>query len=145
MVGVLSDPALYTYTGGSVPTVAELRARYRRQAVGLSPDGSKQWLNWMLRLSDEGRLVGFVQATISADEAELAWLVEPSAQNGGLATEATAAVADWLVTVGVTSLSAHIHPENAASAIVARRLGLERTTVSKDGEARWASQAGVAR
>lgn len=137
MVAVLSDPALYTYTGGSVPTVAELRARYRRQAVGASPDGSKQWLNWMLRLSDERRLVGFVQATISADEAELAWLVAPSAQGAGLASEATAAVADWLRTVGVTGLSAHIHPDNAASGIVARRLGLERTTVTKDGETRW--------
>ena len=32
MVAVLDDPALFDFTGGTPPTEADLRARYRRQA-----------------------------------------------------------------------------------------------------------------
>jgi RimJ/RimL family protein N-acetyltransferase len=140
MVSVLADPGLYIHTGGSPPTVAELRIRYRRQTVGASPDGSNGWLNWVLRPHNASRLVGFVQATLSADEAELAWLVAPSEQGAGLATEATLTVAGWLRTVGVANLTAHIHPDNTASAIVAQRLGLVATDAIEDGETLWVAR-----
>jgi hypothetical protein len=49
MVRVLSGEALYAFTGGAPPTLAELRARYARQAAGRSPDGSQEWRNWIVR------------------------------------------------------------------------------------------------
>ncbi|WP_231853758.1 GNAT family N-acetyltransferase [Clavibacter nebraskensis] len=44
MVGVLADPALYRFTGGEPPSPAALEARFARQAVGRSPDGTARWL-----------------------------------------------------------------------------------------------------
>jgi RimJ/RimL family protein N-acetyltransferase len=142
MAAVLDDPALYVHTGGSPPSEAVLAERYARQSRGASADGRQGWLNWVLRLRSDDRPVGFVQATLSMDDggavaAELAWLVAPRDQGGGLATEGAGAVIGWLSAVGVTAFSAHIHPENGASAAVARRLGLEPTPVMSGGETRW--------
>ncbi len=43
----------------------------------------------------------------------------------------------WLEGQGVESVHALIHPGNAASAAVARRLGMSATSVVVDGEVRW--------
>jgi hypothetical protein len=40
---------------------------------------------------------------------------------------------------GITTLVAHVHPAHAASASVARGLGLVPTDVVVDGEVRWVS------
>ena len=45
LMPVLDDSMLHTYTGGEPADLAQLRARYRRQLVGRSPDGSQHWLN----------------------------------------------------------------------------------------------------
>jgi RimJ/RimL family protein N-acetyltransferase len=144
MAPVLADPALYAYIGGSPPSEPELEARYRRQTRGVSPDGRDRWLNWVLRLRAEGRLVGFVQATVSERDgitgAEISWVLGRRDQGAGLATEAARAATAWLRTAcGVAVLSARIHPENVASAAVARRLGLVATPIVEDGEFVWTS------
>jgi RimJ/RimL family protein N-acetyltransferase len=140
MVSVLADPALYIHTGGSPPSLAELQARYARQVVGTSPDGSEGWLNWLLRLRSDDRLVGFVQAALSGEEAKLAWVVAPSEQGTGLATEAASALVDWLERVGFANLRASIHPDNGASAAVAGHLGMVATDVTEGGETVWVSR-----
>ena len=66
MAAVLDEPALFTYTGGTPPTEADLRARYLRQAAGVSPDGREGWLNWVLRLRATRIPIGTVQATLSS-------------------------------------------------------------------------------
>jgi hypothetical protein len=63
MAAVLSDPALHTFTGGTPDTPQALRSRYQRLTAG-SPDPAVSWLNWVIRLRDEARLTGTVQATI---------------------------------------------------------------------------------
>src|SRR3954469_25143976 len=101
MVPVLSDPALYDFTGGEPPTVQGLRRQYRLQAAGRSADGSQQWLNWVVRRREDERLVGYVQATVSSGEAgeagegdeggtagqvaEVAWVVGTAFQGRGYA------------------------------------------------------------
>jgi uncharacterized protein (DUF1684 family)/RimJ/RimL family protein N-acetyltransferase len=135
MVSVLSDPSLYEFTGGTPPTLEELTARYARQAVGHSPDGSEQWLNWVVLL--DSTPVGYVQATVMDDSAEIAWVISPSVQGRGLATEAARAMGELLTAAGVRRLVAHVHPDHVASARVAERLGLRRTDVIEDGEVRW--------
>ena len=135
MVTVLADPSLYEFTGGAPPALADLSARYARQSVGHSPDGSERWLNWVVVLGDQP--IGYVQATVVGAEAEIAWVVSPAHQGRGLATEAAAAMVAWLASVGVTRLVAHVHPDHAASAAVAERLGLRPTDVVEEGEVRW--------
>ncbi|KKJ95845.1 GNAT family N-acetyltransferase [Micromonospora sp. HK10] len=140
MAAVLADPALHAFTGGAPADPAALRARYERLVAG-SPDPAVSWCNWVIRLADEGCLVGTVQATVTgpADErlAEIAWVVGTLWQGRGIATEAARALVDWLARHGVRTVIAHIHPEHRASAAVATAAGLTPTDVRHEGEIRW--------
>lgn len=139
MVGVLDARALYTFTGGEPPGLDELRARYARQVAGRSPDGSQEWLNWIIRREPGGHAVGYVQATVADGGrlAEIAWVVGVDWQGQGYAAEAARALVAWLDSRGVTTVRAHIHPDHAASAAVARRAGLVPTGHFDDGEQLW--------
>jgi RimJ/RimL family protein N-acetyltransferase len=107
IVEVLSDTALYEFTGGEPPSLAVLTARYRSQMQGPA-DGSRAWFNRMVRQQNSGALVGFVQATVQANDgdalADIAWVINPAHQNQGLATEATAAMVGWLNRMGWNGL-----------------------------------------
>jgi RimJ/RimL family protein N-acetyltransferase len=43
----------------------------------------------------------------------------------------------WLREQGIAHFAAHIHPDHAASAAIARRLGLTPGRARSDGEVRW--------
>ncbi|GHE42494.1 acetyltransferase [Streptomyces longispororuber] len=143
MAVVLSDPALYAFTGGSPEDAAALRARYARVLAG-APEPGVSWCNWVLRLRSDGRLAGYVQATVvpgnapGAGTAEVAWVVGRPWQGRGLAAEAARAlVADLLGRPEVTAVVAHVHPGHAASAAVARAAGLTPTAERQGGEVKW--------
>lgn len=140
MAVVLSDPALHTYIGGTPDDAQALRARYERMTAG-SPDPAITWLNWVIRLRDEGCLTGTVQATVSpAGEeriAEIAWVVGSPWQGRGIAKEAARGLVEWLGQQGVQVVVAHVHPEHGASAAVAAACGLAATDIWHDGEVRW--------
>nr|WP_258545469.1 GNAT family N-acetyltransferase [Micromonospora provocatoris] len=108
-------------------------------------DPAESWCNWVIHLRDDGRLAGFVQATVTAphgtvadtatagaravghrhlDEAapavagpvaEIAWVVGTQWQGRGIAVEAARGMAVWLGRRGVRTLMAHIHPDHRAS------------------------------
>lgn len=136
MAVVLSDPGLHTYIGGVPLSAPELGARYERLVAG-APEPGVTWCNWVLRLRAEGILAGTVQATITATEAEVAWVVGTPWQGRGYATEAARALVDRLEARGVRTVVAHIHPDHHASAAVAAAAGLSATDRSYDGEVRW--------
>lgn len=140
---VLRDREVYAYIGGEPPSVEELRSRYERQVAGRSPDGSRGWLNWIVRERETERMVGTVQATLCVASggmsAELAWVIGVAHQGRGYATEAVGAMVGWLRQRGVTAFAAHIHPGHGASERVAARIGLVATDTVRDGEIRWAS------
>ena len=140
MAAVLDDPLLHEFTGGAPAGLDELTARYQRQVTGRSDDGTEQWFNWVLRSRDDGRPAGYVQATVVDDTAEIAWVVGTAHQRQGLAREGAAAMTGWLTTHGVRRLVAHVHAAHAASAAVARSLGLVPTDDVVDGEVRWVGQ-----
>ena len=127
---------MYAFTGGSVPTLDELRDRLRSQT---SPtfEGT-DWLNWVVRR--EGMTIGVVQATVKGSwaVAEVAWEIGVPWQGRGYASEAAAAVVGWLAAEGVPDIRAHIHPDHAASAHVARAAGLAPTDRWIGGEVIWA-------
>jgi RimJ/RimL family protein N-acetyltransferase len=140
MAAVLSDPALYTFTGGAPPTAGVLRSRYQRWSAGPA-DPAVSWCNWVIRLRAEECLAGTVQATVSgpasARAAEMAWVVGTRWQGRGIAAEAARALIGWLGTLPVRTVVAHIHPANYASAGVARATGLSPTGHWQDREVRW--------
>lgn len=141
MALVLDDPGLHVFIGGEPAGLAELQERYRRQAVGHSPDGSQRWLNWVARRRRDGRPVGTVQATVTRERgalvAEVAWVVATPHQGLGLAREAAALMVGWLRHQEVDTLVAHVHPDHQASQGVAGAIGLTPTTTVVDGEIRW--------
>lgn len=137
MVGVLADPALHAFIGGEPDAEEELRARYARMTAG-SPDPDVAWLNWVIRLREEGCLTGTVQATVTPGPiAEVAWVVGTPWQGRGIAREAVLGLVDWLGSQSVQSVIAHVHPDHAASAAVAAAAGLAPTDEGQDGEIRW--------
>ncbi|MGW3593360.1 GNAT family N-acetyltransferase [Streptomyces sp. NPDC005167] len=137
MATVLADPALHTYTGGAPEDLDALRARYTRWESG-SPDPAEHWWNWVLRVRADGRLAGWVQATVAGPRAEIAWVIGTRWQGLGYAKEAAAGLAAHLLAGGtVHTVVAHIHPDHTASAAVAAAAGLVPTDEWEDGERRW--------
>lgn len=139
MAVVLSEPALYGFTGGEPPDVATLRDRYARLVVGRSSEGYQTWHNWIVRIAADGSAIGTVQATVAAAEpmAEIAWVIGVPWQGRGYASEAATALMAWLQAGGIATVIAHIRPDHVASASVARRAGLHPTEELEDGERVW--------
>ena len=140
MAKVLSDTDLHTFTGGAPASPDALRSRYQRLVAG-SPDPDVCWRNWVIRLREDGCLVGTVQATItrspSGSTAEIAWVVGTAWQKRGIASEAARALVGWLGEQRVRTVIAHLHPDHHASANVASAVGLTPTGRRHDGEIRW--------
>jgi len=138
---VLDDVRLHVFMGGEPTSEERLLERYRRQAVGGPPDGSQRWLNWVVRLCDDERAVGYVQATVAEERdgpvAEVAWVVAIEDQGQGYAREAAQVMVQWLREQGVTAVRAHVHPDHGASCAVAQAVGLAKTPVVIEGEHRW--------
>ena len=145
MVHLLSDERLYEHTGGRSLSLAELRSRYHRLALGRSEDREQIWLNWIVRLRDDRAAVGTAQATVTGSvgdlEARIAWVVGVPWQGQGIATEAALALVYWLDQRGVRSISAAIHPRHLASQRVAGRAGLCLTDELVLGEQVWRRKA----
>lgn len=142
---LLDDIALHTFIGGRPLTAVELRERYARLERGVSPGGTEDWLNWVLRRRDDGVAVGTVQATVrsagDAPVADVAWVVATAYQGEGYAAEAARTVLAWLREQGVDDVLASVHPDHEASQRVARAIGLVPTAVMVDGETRWQTPA----
>lgn len=138
MAKVLSSPDLYTFTGGEPPTADVLTERYGRQLAGPGRAG-EYWLNWVISSLQDDALVGYLQATLTPDAAEVAWVLGVDWQGRGYAKEAATGLVDWLRAQGADRISAHVHPDHAASAAVATAIGLHRTDQLHDGEHLWES------
>lgn len=133
MAAVLAADDLYTFIGGTPPSVDQLRRTYSHQVTGGSEQ--EQWHNWIVRAN--GEAVGYVQATVTADQAEIAWVIGKPWQGKGYASAAAKTMIGLLSSQGITRIVAHIHPDHEASNAVARRLGLRPTGDFYDGERRW--------
>jgi RimJ/RimL family protein N-acetyltransferase len=134
LAGLLDDPLVSEWLRAE--DVGGLRERFAGWERRRSPDGSKQWLNWIARRSEDGHATGWVQATVARDRAEVAYATLPSQRRRGYTAEAVAAVVGWL---GDRVVEAHIAGENLGSAAVAGAVGLRRTDELDDGEVVWRS------
>jgi RimJ/RimL family protein N-acetyltransferase len=110
------------YVGGPLPR--------RRSWYGFAADvGSWPLLGfgcWGVDETATGAFVGQVGLNQPAHfpEREIGWIVFPSFQRRGFATEAALAARGFAYgTLGWTTAVSYVHPENAASIATARRLG----------------------
>jgi RimJ/RimL family protein N-acetyltransferase len=137
---LLSNATLYEFTHDKPPSsLIELRERYELLQSRRSPDGSEAWLNWIIRGLSSGEAIGYVQATVSLSEADIAWVVGKPWQGHGFATEAAQAMMSWLGLAGVSTFHAKINPIHAASERVAAKVGLSPTNEVTEGETVWMS------
>ena len=133
---VLGDPALGWWTGEAAPAdVDEVQGRIRAWTEHEPAD--QRWHNWIVRRADDGRPIGYAQATVARSRARLAWVVRVDAQRQGYATEAATAVMAGLAGEGVSTFEATIAAGHEASEGVAWHLGMEATDEVEDGERVW--------
>ncbi|MFN2464403.1 MAG: GNAT family N-acetyltransferase [Candidatus Dormibacteria bacterium] len=139
MLSVLGDPALYRFTGGEPPPSLEwLADRFSLLESRRSADGSDLWLNWVIQLDPAGPLVGYVQASVTRDVAEVAWVIGTPWQRHGYGAEAVTAMIAWLrVRLPAMPVTAAIHPDHVASVSLARKVGLQPTERILGGEVLW--------
>lgn len=124
---IFSHPSVVRYSGGSSPTLDQVREGIRAHISAYYRDRGYGLLAAELRDTGEivGR-VGFLATEIDGTgDAELHYHLAPVAWGNGLATEAARAVLEWgLDEVGLNRVVAVIHPENQASRRVAEKCGL---------------------
>lgn len=138
MFTVLADPTLYHFTGGEPPkNIESVRRWFTNLETRQSPDGTEHWLTWIVQLKEQNACIGYVQATISDSEADVAWLIGTSWQGRGYAKEAVALLKSRLANARIKRLTANIHPDHVASQQVASSVGLLRTGVTREGEEVW--------
>jgi [ribosomal protein S5]-alanine N-acetyltransferase len=128
MFAVLSDVQLYPYLDYTAPTsVEQLRKVYTRQQTRRSPDGREQWLNWVLRLTSSGALIGTVQATVLHDHSSwVAYVLSSQHWGRGYAATATQAMMDCLRDdYAVTRYLATVERDNERSIKLLQRLGFD--------------------
>ncbi len=124
MFSVLSDPAIYEFE--NEPPIDEewLRKRFERLESRGSSDGTQQWLNWVIRLSD-GKLAGYVQATVFQDgSAYVAYELNSQYWRQGIGSSAVQAVLQELRDqYGVATFIAVLKAHNYRSEALLRKLG----------------------
>ena len=138
MFPLLSDRRLYRFTGDEPPeSEILLAARYRKLESRKSPDGSQSWQNWLVSLNENDTAIGYVQASVSASHADIAWVIGTQWQGNGYASEAAVTLVEWLRANGVTVIRACINPDHIASQRVASNAGLSKSSLLEDGEDVW--------
>jgi ribosomal-protein-alanine N-acetyltransferase len=136
LLDVLAAPEIYEHLDEAPPADLEvLEDRYRRLETRRSPDGSQEWLNWAVQVEATGEYAGYVQATVEAGSAEVAYVLGPAWWGRGLATEAvTLMCAHLAVDHAVTRLTAHVAPGNRPSRSLLERLGFSFVGRTDDGD-----------
>ncbi|MEL6890803.1 MAG: GNAT family N-acetyltransferase [Actinomycetota bacterium] len=123
-----NDPATSAYQAWAVPYSRDDAATLI--ASILAHDGVPPGDGWFQITVDDrstGETLGdlALHLTFAGRCAELGYTFAPAARGRGVATEATAALAEWCFdSVGVSRVSAQMHPDNLASIRVAERVGM---------------------
>jgi [ribosomal protein S5]-alanine N-acetyltransferase len=124
MFAVLGDPAIYEHENEPPASVEWLRDRFARLESRSSPDGTQQWLNWVIRLQG-GELAGYVQASVHRDaHAAIAYVLASQHWGKGMASRAVQAMIGELRShYGVRRLTAVLKASNVRSLRLLERLG----------------------
>lgn len=137
-----SDPAVHQHQGWEATDPAHVRGEIE-EMLGRTP-GEPGWVQLSVERRDDGRLVGDVGLCPRADEpgvVMVGYTIDPHEQREGYATEAVAALVDYILDVlGADVVRAYADADNVASVRVAEKVGLdviERFTGQEDDGTTW--------
>jgi ribosomal-protein-alanine N-acetyltransferase len=124
---LLHQPGVYDFLDHEPPeSIGGLAERLARLESRRSPDGTQQWLNWVV--VRYGEVLGYVQATVRGERAEVAYVIGSRFWGGGVASAATTMMLDDLAAnYGVRIATATVETANERSIRLLRRLGFEQT------------------
>ncbi len=146
MFVVMCDPAIYEFEGVPPPSLELLEAGLRRRESRWSPDGTEQWLNWVVRLPNvelsrevkgdamgdmkegvKGELTGYVQSTVlQSGAAYVAYEFSSRFWRQGLGYAAVGLMLLELVeSYGVHTFVAALKTRNVRSMGLLTKLGFE--------------------
>ncbi len=126
LFSALDHPEVAQYLSApDVTTLGALDARIDRLARGPA-DSDEIWLNAAIRRSDDGAIIGRIEASVHGDWAELAYLVGPTYQHRGYAREAVRWLIAELRSRGVVEVWAAVHPRNSRSLALLEALCFSR-------------------
>lgn len=122
MFEVLRDPLIYPYLDfPPPPSLEHVQRVYAQLEHRRSPDGREIWLNWIV-IRDAP--IGFVQATIRGEDADVAYVLGSAHWGHGYAFEAMTAMLEHLAaSYGVRRFFATVEEENERSIRLLERLG----------------------
>ena len=126
LFAILADARVWRHLDApDSATVEELAAEFARRASGPPPGRSdERWVNFAVRLADDGPYVGRIEATVHGPWAEIAYLFGPAHWDRGLATEAVGWLREHLRDrFGVEELWAATRKDNLRSLRLLARLG----------------------
>jgi RimJ/RimL family protein N-acetyltransferase len=142
LVGLLAESDLRVWLRAR--DLEQLRRRFEGWEVRRSPDGREAWLNWVVRSREDGRALGWTQATVAKGAALVAYAMLPEERRRGYAAEALRAmIAELREQHGVIFFEAHIEETNVGSQRVAGAAGFKHTDQTVRGEAVWTLTLGT--
>lgn len=141
MFVVLGDPAIYEFENEPPRSLAALRQRFAKLESRASPDGTEQWLNWVVRMPS-GHLAGYVQATVLVGgRAYVAYELASRFWRQGIGTTAVEAVLQELVIhYNVRDAFAVLKAANYRSLALLAKLGFQ--PLPPAARPPWAPEAG---
>ena len=111
------------------PTSDSVRAYFEAQR-DLKPESFPQWMNLMMELESERKVVGCVGIGVTNKEqgqASIGWMLSCRYQGQGLATEAAQALVDFgFDSMGLHRIFARTGKANTRSWLLMERLGMRR-------------------
>ena len=131
----LCDMRIYRWiNAGIAADIAELRTIWQRNESRISPNGDEIWLNWAIRLRNDGPYIGKLDAELDSPSmvTNIGFILFPEYWGGGFATESLQATITDLSNKGILFMRASVAKPNIASARVLEKAGFTRVSAAAD-------------
>jgi len=132
----ISNLNLYEYLEEQIPTLMEVKQKFKFAALEKSPDNETMiWLKWVA-ITPQNQHVGVVEIGIFDDQyAEIGFMTFVDFQNRGYAhVYSSLAIAETQQRFSLSTLHASVNEYNIASRKVIERLGFQLHKVNRNAE-----------
>lgn len=124
LYSLLQDERIYQYIPQDPPTSLEaLERRYQRLETRRSPDETETWLNWAVYIKERKVYAGIIEATLSGNSGQIAYIFSPLHWKQGYAYEACQSLTIDLRNYDITEIMAEVDTRNTPSILLLEKLG----------------------